>query len=76
MRRVVPEAEAPEVWFGEPFEDGDRAAIEYRALLVEPDGTESTIAGCHLMRFGEDGLVVEARDYWHLEPGHRLPPSE
>ncbi|OLE17913.1 MAG: hypothetical protein AUG88_05495 [Actinobacteria bacterium 13_1_20CM_4_68_12] len=22
MRRVVPEAEAPEVWFGEPVEDG------------------------------------------------------
>lgn len=75
QRRVVPEAEAPEVWFGEPFEDGDRAAVEYWALLVEPDGKESTIAGCHLMRFGEDGLVVEARDYWHLEPGHRSPPS-
>lgn len=76
MRRVVPEAEAREVWFGEPFEDGDRAAVEYWALLVEPDGKESTIAGCHLMRFREDGLVGEARDYWQLEPGHRSPPSE
>ena len=76
MRRIVQEAEAPEVWFGEPVEAGDRAAIEYRALLVDPDGTESTIAGCHVVRFGEDGLVAEARDHWHLEPGHRRPPSE
>jgi hypothetical protein len=76
MRRVVPEAEAPEVWFGEPTEHGDRAAVEYWALLVEPGGTESTIAGCHVMRFGVDGLVAEARDYWHLEPGHRRPTAE
>ena len=74
MRRVIPEADAPDVWFGEPFERGDRAAIEYWALLVEPDGAESTIAGCHVVRFGDDGLVAEARDYWHLEPGHRRPP--
>ena len=76
MRRVVPEAEAPEVWFGVPVEDGDRAAIEYWAMLVEPDGKESTIAGNHVVRFGADGLVAEARDYWHLEPGHRRPPAE
>ena len=75
MRRVLPEAEAPEVWFGEPIEDGDRAAVEYWALFVEPDGTESTIAGCHVMRFDADGLVAEARDYWSLEPGHRRPPE-
>jgi hypothetical protein len=75
MRRVIPEADAPDVWFGEPFERGDRAAIEYWALLVEPDGAESTIAGCHVVRFGDDGLVAEARDYWHLEPGHRPPPE-
>src|ERR1700675_4263338 len=76
MRRVIPEAEAPEVWFGEPVEDADRAAVEYWALLVEPDGAESTIAGLHRMRFGADGLVAEARDYWHLEAGHRSPPPE
>ena len=76
MRRVVPEAEAPEVWFGEPVEQEDRAAIEYWALLFEPNGDESTIAGCHVVRFSEGGLVAEARDYWHLEPGHRRPPPE
>lgn len=75
MRRVVPEAEALEVWFGEPVENADRAVIEYWALLVEPDGSESTIAGSHLVRFRADGLVAEARDYWHLERGHRRPPE-
>lgn len=64
MRRVIGEDRASEVWFGQAVEDGDRAAIEYRATLA--DG--STIAGCHLVRFGNDGLVAEARDYWHLEP--------
>ena len=76
MRRVVPEAEASEVWFGQPVEDGDVAAVEYWALLVDADGTESTIAGLHRMRFGADGLIAEARDYWHVEPGHRPPPPE
>ncbi len=76
MRRTVPEAEAPEVWFGELIEAGDTAAIEYWALLVEPDGIESTIAGVHRMRFAADGLIVEARDYWHQEPGHQRPPAE
>src|SRR5918911_4525333 len=74
MQRVIPEPEAPEAWFGEPIEDGDRAAIEYWALFVEPGGAESTIAGCHVVRFGDDGRVAEARDYWHLEAGHRRPP--
>jgi hypothetical protein len=73
MRRVIGEAEAKDVWFGEPFEDGDRAAIEYWAMLVEPNGDESTLAGRHLIRFGADGLVAEARDYWQLEPGLRRP---
>jgi SnoaL-like domain len=76
MRRVLPEAKVPEVWFGGPVEAGDTAAIEYWALLVEPDGKESTIAGVHRVRFGADGLVVDARDYWHLEPGHRRPPAD
>jgi SnoaL-like domain len=76
MRRVIPEAEAPAVWLGEPVEQDDRAAIEYWALLVEPNGDEATIAGCHVVRFGADGLIAEARDYWHLEPGHRSPPPD
>jgi ketosteroid isomerase-like protein len=76
MRTVVREANAPEVWFGEVVEDGDTAAVEYWALLVAPDGTKSTLAGVHRFRFGANGLIVEARDCWTEEPGHRRPPPE
>jgi ketosteroid isomerase-like protein len=71
--RVFPEARAEEVRFGEPFEEGDRAAVEWWATLVLPDGEEQVIAGCSVLRFDEQGLVAEARDYWHLEPGRREP---
>jgi hypothetical protein len=51
---------------------GDRAAVEYWAVLVE-NGREVTIAGVALLRFGADGRVVVQRDYWALEPGAREP---
>ena len=73
-RRVFPEARAEEVRFGQPVEEGDRAAVEWWATLVSADGTEQTIAGCSMLRFDDQGLVAEARDYWHLEPpGRRVP---
>jgi ketosteroid isomerase-like protein len=71
--RVFPEARGEDVHFGEPVEEGDRAAVEWWATLVLPDGEEQTIAGCSVLRFDEQGLVVEARDYWQLEPGRRAP---
>ncbi|HYX89528.1 MAG TPA: nuclear transport factor 2 family protein [Gaiellaceae bacterium] len=73
-RRVFPEATAEDVRFGEPVEEGDRAAVEWWAVLVTPDGEEQALAGCSILRFDEAGLVVEARDYWQLEPGRREPP--
>jgi len=74
MVRVFAEARSREVWFGRPIEDADRAAIEYWALLVDPEDSEFTLAGCHVVRFREDGLVSKAHDYWHMEAGHRPPP--
>ena len=71
--RVFPEARAQDVRFGEPVEEGDRAAVEWWAKLVSPDGQEQTLAGCSILRFDDEGLVTEARDYWHLEPGRRKP---
>jgi hypothetical protein len=73
-RRVFPEATAEDVHFGEPVEEGDRATVEWWATLVLREGEEQTIAGCSVLRFDEEGLVAEARDYWHLEPGRRDPP--
>jgi len=72
--RIFPEAEARDVHFGEPVEEGDRAAVEWWATLVTPDGRAQALAGCSMLRFDDEGLVVESRDYWHLEPGRRDPP--
>jgi hypothetical protein len=74
-RRVFPEAKAEGVHFGEPVEGGDRASVEWWATLVLKNGEEQTVAGCSMLRFDDDGLVVEARDYWHLELGRREPSS-
>ena len=70
-RRVFPEVTAEDVRIGEPVEERDRVAVEWWATLVTSNGRE--IAGCSMLRFNENGLVVEARDYWHLEPGRREP---
>ena len=63
-----------QVWFGEPIEQGDRALVEWWTTRVD-DGRESTLAGCTVLRFGPDGLVAEARNYWHEEDGRRSRPE-
>jgi SnoaL-like domain len=62
-------------WFGEPVVSGDRATVEYWAIVVEK-GQEVTIAGVALLRFDSDGRVCAQRDYWSLEPGGREPFEE
>jgi ketosteroid isomerase-like protein len=74
-RRVFPEARAENVHFGEPVEEGDRAAVEWWAVLVTPDGEAETLAGCSMLRFDDEGLVTESRDYWNMQPGRRDPPQ-
>jgi ketosteroid isomerase-like protein len=59
--------------FGEPMVEGDRATVEYWAILVEK-GEEVTIAGVALLRFA-DGRVRAQRDYWSLQAGRREPPE-
>jgi nuclear transport factor 2 (NTF2) superfamily protein len=63
-------------WFGEPVVEGDRAAIEYWAILRSPDGTDITIAGHSHLRFDDDGLVAEHRDYWDQRDGAAEPPVD
>lgn len=65
---------AVRAWFGEPVVDGDRAAIEWWAALLE-DGEEVTLAGTSTLRFDGDGRVMEQRDTWNLAPGRREPPA-
>jgi ketosteroid isomerase-like protein len=58
--------------FGEAVVDGDRAAVEYWAIL-SADGEEETLAGVAVIRFGPNGLVAEQRDYWSMQPGRAQP---
>lgn len=72
-RVLAEEDDEPEVWFGEPVVTGDRAAVEYWATM-RVGGVEQTLAGTTLLRFDDDGLVVEHRDYWALADGRRERP--
>lgn len=65
---------ATSVRFGDPIVDGDRAVMEYLVTAVEA-ATERpvTLSGCAFVRFNDEGLVTEVRDYWHLTEGHHEP---
>jgi ketosteroid isomerase-like protein len=69
------ESTVVDVRFGTPAVDGDRACVEYWALLLDRDGAPVTLAGSAFARFDEDGLLTEVRDYWHEAPGHVVPPE-
>lgn len=66
--RAFSDEELVECRFGEPVVEGDRAAVEYWAIL-SAEGDEETLAGIALLRFRGDGRVVEQRDYWSMQPG-------
>jgi hypothetical protein len=64
---IVPtlaEEEAAVCEFGEPIVDGDRAAVAWSAETKLTDGGGEKLAGVSLLRFDEDGLVAEQRDFW------------
>jgi|1185.fasta_scaffold72102_2 hypothetical protein len=54
--------------FGEPLIADGHAAVEYWAQSRYASGPLA-IAGITLLRFSEQGLVAEARDYSFVEPG-------
>jgi hypothetical protein len=55
--------------FQDPIVSADgRGAVEYRATIVTTDGKTATLAGVTVLRFDDDGLVREHRDYWAMEP--------
>ena len=70
--RAFADEELVESRFGDPVVNGNRAAVEYWALL-SADGEVETLAGIAVIRFGDDGLVVEQRDYWSMQPGRAEP---
>jgi SnoaL-like protein len=58
--------------FSEALVDGDRAAVAWSAETGLKDGGTEKLAGVSLLRFDEDGLVTEQRDFW----ANASPPSE
>jgi ketosteroid isomerase-like protein len=69
------EQASAECRFGEPVAAGDRAAVDWWAVITDRDGSEQTLAGTSLLRFRDDGLVVEQRDAWAEETGRRELPD-
>ena len=61
--------------FGEPLVDGDRAAVEWWAIVTSNDGSSQSLAGTSRLRFDADGLVVEQLDAWGEAEGHRDLPD-
>jgi hypothetical protein len=61
--------------FGEPVAAGDRAAVDWWAVITDHDGSDQTVAGTSLLRFRDDGLVVEQRDAWAEAAGRRELPD-
>lgn len=52
-----------------------RAAVEYWAVVTAHDGKEATLFGVAVLGFGDDGLVLEHRDYWAMQET-RLEPHD
>jgi hypothetical protein len=75
LTRAFEEEDLVEAWFGEPVVAGDRAAVEYWAILRSREDGELTIAGATFLRFDPEGLVVEHRDYWDQIGEARTPPA-
>ena len=69
------ETRPAEVRFAEPQVDDGAAAVEYWAVIYIED-EPTTISGCTVLRFDDAGLVVTARDYSHVKPGHHAPVAD
>jgi len=61
---------AAECRFGEPVVDGQRAAVDWWGVITSNEGSLQSLAGTSLLRFDDDGLVVEQRDAWAEADGH------
>jgi hypothetical protein len=73
VQREFAAEDSIECRFGEPMAGGDRAVVEWWASWVEK-GRELTLAGATVLRFDQEGQVVDHVDYWADGEG-RIPPS-
>jgi len=72
LRRTFAEESDVTSRFGEPVVSGRRAAVEWWGSWTE-DGQTVTLAGATMLRFDEEGKVVDHRDYWNESPGRIAP---
>jgi nuclear transport factor 2 (NTF2) superfamily protein len=72
--RVTSTQEDVKLLTGTPVIEGDRAAVEWWVTLLN-GGVEVTLAGEFLLRFDENGLCRELREYWHFSEGRLTPPA-
>lgn len=68
------EEESADARFGEPIVGDGRAAVPWWATLVE-SGRPTTLAGTSILRFDDDGLVLEEWDTWNQADGRVPPPA-
>jgi uncharacterized protein (TIGR02246 family) len=63
-----------ELRFGEPVVSGNRAAVEWWAVMRD-EGEDITLPGILILRFAADGRCEELRECWHVEAGRIEPPA-
>jgi SnoaL-like domain len=66
--------ESLDLRFGTPIIEGNRAAIEWWAIMRQ-DGELVTGPGCLVLRFDRAGRCEELREYWHEAAGAHPPPA-
>jgi uncharacterized protein (TIGR02246 family) len=65
--------------FGRPVVDGNRATVEWWAIMNAAewgpprDDAAVTLPGCLILRFTDEGLCVELREYWNADFGRSVP---
>jgi len=62
------------VLMGRPFVDGSRAAVEFWTTM-RVDDADTTLTGCLLLTFDDEGLCTDLREYWHFTSGILQPPA-
>ncbi len=62
------------VRMGTPLVDGDRAAVEFWTTMNIED-KPVTLSGCLLLRFADEGLCSDLREYWNFTDGTHQPPD-
>lgn len=63
-----------ELEYGTPIVESDRASVEWWVTMLN-GGAEVTLAGSFVLRFDDDGLCRELREYWHVGEGRLEPPA-